>query len=663
MIERPCSNGRSSSAGTPSSSVHVNVRPSIPVRVGVLGGGEAAAGKAELAQHVVERLLDDGAVAGLPRHGPRVQVGGGEEGVVVEHLLEVRHEPAVVDRVAVEAAADEVVHPAGRHAVQRRLHHRHGLGRPAAEEELERRGGWELRRPPEAAVGWVERARDPPLRLREQRSGERVGRRLQAGRVVDGIHQAPGLLADVVALRPPGLGHGEQELGERRHAMARLRGEVRPCIEGLAVRGQEHRHRPAALAGHRDGGIHVEGVDVGPFLTIDLDVDEVLVHQSRRGRALERLVRHHVAPVAGAVADREEDGPLLSPGALEGLGPPRVPVDGIPGVLEEVRAGLGREAVHGSSLPHDDPVERCGTPHERRTSPTPRSRVRRRDCAREESSEQSRGRPGGAGARRTGARVTSSARSARDTCVPARHVEGPGDLERRELEQRRGEVRHLHRRADLVLVEHGGGITRGQLVLRGRVIRAPHDQGRADEQSVRGSRDDTRLGVGLGTAVGRARRRRVLLHVRRTLAAVEDDVCREVDEAGADEGRRAGDVRGAVDDDLPRTLAVLPVGGVDHHRGPDALEERAHGAGIPDLDPFPARVRGEPEQLRAEEAGRARDVQLHDSASGAGVTESGGGFFSRRFLTNSITNAMVNASPSPTSTPFHGCSSNCLPPM
>ena len=135
-----------------------------------------------------------------------------------------------------------------------------------------------------------------------------------------------------------------------------------------------------------------------------------------------------------------------------------------------------------------------------------------------------------------------------------------------------------------------------------------------------------------------------------------------MDQAGADRDSRAGDVRGAVDDNLPRTLAVLPVGGVDHDRGPDALEERVHGGGIPDLDPFPARVRGEPEQLHAEEAGRARDVQLHDSAS-AGVTESGGGFFSRRFLTTSITNAMVNASPSPTSTPFHGCSSNCLPPM
>src|SRR6185312_15261828 len=46
----------------------------------------------------------------LAGHGRRLEVGGREQGVVVEHLLEVRHEPDGVDRVAVEAAADEVVH-------------------------------------------------------------------------------------------------------------------------------------------------------------------------------------------------------------------------------------------------------------------------------------------------------------------------------------------------------------------------------------------------------------------------------------------------------------------------------------------------------------------------------------------------------------------------
>jgi len=44
---------------------------------------------------------------------------------------------------------------------------------------------------------------------------------------------------------------------------------------------------------------HVDLVDVGPLLAVDLDVDEELVHEARRRLVLERLVGHHVAPVAG----------------------------------------------------------------------------------------------------------------------------------------------------------------------------------------------------------------------------------------------------------------------------------------------------------------------------------------------------------------------------
>jgi hypothetical protein len=55
---------------------------------------------------------------------------------------------------------------------------------------------------------------------------------------------------------------------------------------------------------------------------------------------------HHVAPVARAVADRNEDGLVLGAGFGERLVAPRVPVDRVGGVLEEVRAGFLREAVH-----------------------------------------------------------------------------------------------------------------------------------------------------------------------------------------------------------------------------------------------------------------------------------------------------------------------------
>ena len=93
-------------------------QPLDAVRVRVLRRGEAALREEQLAQHVLDRLGGDLAVPLLAGDEPSVQVRRGEQGVVVEHLLEVRHEPAVVDRVAVEAAAEQVVHAAGRHLVE-----------------------------------------------------------------------------------------------------------------------------------------------------------------------------------------------------------------------------------------------------------------------------------------------------------------------------------------------------------------------------------------------------------------------------------------------------------------------------------------------------------------------------------------------------------------
>ena len=123
------------------------------------------------------------------------------------------------------------------------------------------------------------------------------------------------------------------------------------------------------------------------------------------------------------------------------------------------------------------------------------------------------------------------------------------------------------------------------------------------------------LGLRLGAPVLGARRRDVGLDVRSALAAVEDDVGREVDEPRADRRGRAGDVLGAVDHDLAGTLPVLAVGGVDHDVGPEPPEQLGTASRVADLDPLPGRAGREPEQLRAEEPGRAGDVDPHGSGA------------------------------------------------
>ena len=175
----------------------------------------------------------------------------------------------------------------------------------------------------------------------ERRAGARCAQHV----LVDRLGELVGLFLDVVALLVPGLGDDLAHPRERRHAVAVLVGEVGAAVERAAVGGEPHRHRPAAAAGERLHGLHVDRVDVGSFFAVDLHVHEQPVHDVGDRGILERLVRHHVTPVARRVADRQEDRLAFGARPLERFVAPRVPVDRVVAVLVEVRAGLGAEAV------------------------------------------------------------------------------------------------------------------------------------------------------------------------------------------------------------------------------------------------------------------------------------------------------------------------------
>ncbi len=104
-----------------------------------------------------------------------------------------------------------------------------------------------------------------------------------------------------------------EDAGEAGHPSRVVGRVVGPAEEGLQVGGEEDRHRPAALPGHRLDGRHVDLIDVGTLLAVDLDVDERGIHERRDPGVFEALPLHDVAPVAGGVADREEDRTALSP--------------------------------------------------------------------------------------------------------------------------------------------------------------------------------------------------------------------------------------------------------------------------------------------------------------------------------------------------------------
>src|SRR5579863_2214411 len=96
--------------------------------VGVLAGIETAFRTGHLAQYVIERLARNIEEAGFLEGAPRIQIKPREQSIVVKHLLEMRHQPALIDAVAMEAAADLVVNAAFGHARQRMTDHLAEIG-------------------------------------------------------------------------------------------------------------------------------------------------------------------------------------------------------------------------------------------------------------------------------------------------------------------------------------------------------------------------------------------------------------------------------------------------------------------------------------------------------------------------------------------------------
>ena len=229
-------------------------------------------------------------------------------------------------------------------AVERRAHDRERLGvavpRGRAQAEVELRRVRKLGRAAEAAVHRIERA----LELPRARAAARLRQRRRAG-------AGPGLEARSASASRPfcsaiaspcsryAVGDPRQQVEEARQPVAPLLREVRAAEERRAVGREEHRQRPAAAAPRqqRVRGL-VDLVEVGPLLAVDLDVDERVVHHRGDRRILERLVRHHVAPVARRVADRQQDRLVLGARPGERLVAPRIPVD-----RDCPRAGAGRD--------------------------------------------------------------------------------------------------------------------------------------------------------------------------------------------------------------------------------------------------------------------------------------------------------------------------------
>ena len=300
------------------------------------GAARAAPSRASRVAHALEQRLAGDL--------PGVQVRAGEQRVVVEHLLEVRDEPARVDA----SSARSRRRPG-------RTCRRWPSGAACAAPSRARRGragtrsrtraGTSARRPSRRARRRSARAA-PATAASSDARVDLLLRRLQRGRAA--------AAAATIAARPA---RGSPRAARPTRAPTPVSTCASSACPGAARAGSRCRRRTARRRGVRKAfsgqppcpviactRVHVDRVDVRALLAVDLDADEALVHQRRDLRVLEGLALHHVAPVAGRVADRDEQRAVLL--ARAARAPPR-PTGTSPRGSRRAGAGRGRSRWRG----------------------------------------------------------------------------------------------------------------------------------------------------------------------------------------------------------------------------------------------------------------------------------------------------------------------------
>src|SRR5262245_6540172 len=144
---------------------------------------------------------------------------------------------------------------------------------------------------------------------------------------------------------------GLENLGEPWTPEAIVGWEIRATVKGLSVGRQEHRQGPTSTDPEHLHHMLVDLVEVWALLTVDLDIHKMPIHDLGDGFGLEGFALHHMAPMAGGVANAEQNGFVLRLGLRQSFLTPGVPIHRIMGMLEEVRARLMNQAV-GLSMFH-----------------------------------------------------------------------------------------------------------------------------------------------------------------------------------------------------------------------------------------------------------------------------------------------------------------------
>ena len=102
--------------------------PFLTFAVGILGRIKPAVRVGHVVGHIAQNVPGNVGMPGLAGNQERLEVEDGQLGVVVEHLLEVRHEPPFIDAVSGETTAQVISDASGGHVVTGRENRLNRLG-------------------------------------------------------------------------------------------------------------------------------------------------------------------------------------------------------------------------------------------------------------------------------------------------------------------------------------------------------------------------------------------------------------------------------------------------------------------------------------------------------------------------------------------------------
>ena len=138
-----------------------------------------------------------------------------------------------------------------------------------------------------------------------------------------------------------------EDVPERRHTADGLLGKVGAAPERSAVGHQEQGQRPAGRQVEDQGRRLELAVQVGALLPVDENRREEAVDEGRRFRVFITFPLHDMAPVAGQIANRQQDRLAAFCRLGQGLRRPGPPMDRIGGMQLKVGAGFRAEPVMG----------------------------------------------------------------------------------------------------------------------------------------------------------------------------------------------------------------------------------------------------------------------------------------------------------------------------